>query len=237
MNRGLAEEEWADRARVHGVLADPHRIAILHHIALGDRSPKELADLLDIPMPLLSHHLKTLEEAGLVLRSVSEHDRRQRFVRLQDAAVPFLDAGWLRGQVGAGHSRVVFACTHNSARSVLAAALWSRRTHLPTAAGGTTPGTRIHPTTVRTARRHRVELLQTEPVPLDQVLQESDLLVTVCDEANAHVTSHQHRLHWSIPDPARSGDVADFESAFNELTERIDRLGLALTQHTEKEQG
>lgn len=231
-----ASESWADRARVHGVLADPHRLALLHHVALGDRSPKELADLLDVQMPLLSHHLKSLEDAGLIARSVSEHDRRQRFVRLQDAAVPFLDAAWLREQVGAGHTRVVFACTHNSARSVLAAAVWSRRTLLPTAAGGTEPGTRIHPTTLRTARRHHLELLQTAPVALDQVLQDSDLLVTVCDAANAHVPTHPHRLHWSIPDPARSGHVADFESAFSDITERIDRLGLALAHH-EEEQG
>ncbi|MGA0209154.1 MAG: helix-turn-helix domain-containing protein [Candidatus Nanopelagicales bacterium] len=229
--------EWVDRARLHGVLADPHRLALLHHVALGDRSPKELSALLDIPMPLLSHHLKTLEDAELIARSVSEHDRRQRFVRLQHAAFQFLDAGWLRAQVGAGRSRVVFACTHNSARSVLASAVWSRRTRLPTAAGGTEPGTRIHPTTLRTARRHQLELLQTAPVALDQVLQQSDLLVTVCDAANASAPAHPHRLHWSIPDPARSGDMADFESAFSDITERIDRLGLALTQHAEKEQG
>ena len=222
------EQPWVDRARLHGVLSDPHRIALVHHVALSDRSPKELSAVLDVPMPLLSHHLKTLEDAGLILRTVSEHDRRQRFVRLRDAAIPFLDAGWLRDQLGSHTDRVVFACTHNSARSVLAAALWSTRTHVPTAAGGTTPGTRIHPTAVGTARRHHLQLLQTAPVALDQVLQESDLLVTVCDAANAHITSHPHRLHWSIPDPARSGEVADFESAFSEITERIDRLGLAL---------
>jgi protein-tyrosine-phosphatase len=148
-----------------------------------------------------------------------------------------LDSDWLRAQVGDGHERVVFACTHNSARSVLAAALWSKRTRVATAAGGTTPGTRIHPTTVRTARRHHLQLLQTAPKALDQVLQESDLLVTVCDAANAHIASHPHRLHWSIPDPARSGEDTDFESAFSEITERIDRLGRALSHHTKEEQG
>lgn len=229
------ERSWADRARIHGVLADSKRLALLHHVALSDRSAKELSSLLEIPMPLLSHHLKTLEGAGLIKRSASEHDRRQRFIRLRDTAIPFLDAGWLREQVGAGHARVVFACTHNSARSVLAAAMWARRISLPTAAGGTAPGSRIHPTTIKTARRHKLELLQTAPMPLDQVLQESDLLVTVCDAANAHIPTHPHRLHWSIPDPARSGDFADFESAFKDITERIDRLGLALSRQQEEQ--
>ncbi|MDA2987862.1 MAG: helix-turn-helix domain-containing protein [Actinomycetota bacterium] len=227
--------DWADRARIHGVLADPHRLAALHHVALGDQTPKLLAELLDIPMPLLSHHLNVLAESGLITRTTSEQDRRKRFVTLHSSAVGYLDRTWLRERVAAPSGRVVFACTHNSARSVLAAALWSDRFNRPTAAGGTTPGSRIHPTTVRTARRHRLPLLQSEPTPLRDVLGPGDLLVTVCDAANEHVESHPHRLHWSIPDPAASGDTPSFEAAFDRLRERIDRLGSALVQPTSEE--
>ena len=227
--------DWADRARIHGVLADPHRLAALHHVALGDQTPKLLAELLDIPMPLLSHHLNVLAESGLITRTTSEQDRRKRFVTLHSSAVGYLDRTWLRERVAAPSGRVVFACTHNSARSVLAAALWSDRFNRPTAAGGTTPGSRIHPTTVRTARRHGLPLLQSEPTPLSEVLGRGDLLVTVCDAANEHVESHPHRLHWSIPDPATSGDTPSFEAAFDRLRERIDRLGSALVQPTSEE--
>lgn len=226
---------WADRARIHGVLADPHRLAALHYVALGDQTPKELAGLLDIPMPLLSHHLNVLAGSGLITRTASEQDRRKRFVTLHSSAFGYLDRSWLSERVDAPSGRVVFACTHNSARSVLAAALWSDRFHRPTAAGGTTPGSRIHPTTVRTARRRGLPLLQNKPTPLSDVLGQDDLLVTVCDAANEHVKSHPHRLHWSIPDPAASGDTPSFEAAFDRLLERIDRLGSALNQIASEE--
>lgn len=227
--------KWADMARIHGVLADPHRLAVLHHVALGDRTPKQLAEALDIPMPLLSHHLSVLADSGLITRTASEHDRRKRFITLHSSAFGYVDRSWLRERVSAPSGRVVFACTHNSARSVLAAALWSERFHRPTAAGGTTPGSRIHPTTIRTARRHGLPLLQSTPTPLRDVLDHGDLLVTVCDAANEHVDSHTHRLHWSIPDPAAAGDTESFEAAFDRLLERIDRLGSALIQSPSEE--
>ena len=31
-------------------------------------------------------------------------------------------------------------------------------------------------------------------------------------------------VHWSVPDPAASGDVAQFEAAFDQISERIDHL-------------
>lgn len=69
---------------------------------------------------------------------------------------------------------------------------------------------------------------------LGDVLQDSDLLVTVCDAADEHVRGHQNRLHWSIPDPATSGDAKSFEMAFQQLSQRITRLGSALSLDTEE---
>lgn len=221
---------WQSRAKVHAVLADEHRLAVLHEVALGDHTPKYLATLLDIPMPLLSHHLNVLGQAGLVRRITSEHDRRKRFVSLDPAAVGYLDHHWLRKHVTTPSGRVVFACTRNSARSVLAAALWSDQFHRPAGAGGTVPGERIHPATRLVARRHHVPLLQEVPAALDDVLSDSDLLVTVCDSANEQVPTHPQRLHWSIPDPAAAGDSQAFEKTFDLIRERVDRLGLALNQ-------
>ncbi|MEK8110491.1 hypothetical protein NKG94_51535 [Micromonospora sp. M12] len=39
----------------------------------------------------------------------------------------------------------MFVCTRNSARSQLAAALWSDRAHTPAASAGTKPADRVHP--------------------------------------------------------------------------------------------
>jgi len=227
---------WVERARVHAVLADPHRLAVLHHVALGDRSPRDLAELLGLSMPLLSHHLNALTEAGLITRTTSEQDRRKRFVSLDVSAHGYLDRRWLQAQLPTKPSRVVFACTHNSARSVLASALWTQRTKGLSSAGGTDPGDRIHPGTRRVARNHGLRLLQQRPQALAPELGDGDLLITVCDAADARVPEHPHRLHWSIRDPARDRDPAAFERVFSALTERISRLEFA-TQPSREEPG
>jgi len=221
---------------VHAVLADPHRLAVLHHVALGDRSPRELAELLDLSMPLLSHHLNALTEAGLITRTTSEHDRRKRFVSLNVSAHGYLDRRWLRAQLPTAPRRVVFACTHNSARSVLASALWTQRTNRVSSAGGTDPGERIHPRTRRVARSHGLRLLQQRPQALTRELGDGDLLITVCDAADARVPEHPHQLHWSIRDPAVDPDPTAFERVFKALTERITRLEFA-TQPLREETG
>jgi hypothetical protein len=55
------------------------------------------------------------------------------------------------------------------------------------------------------------------------VLQDGDLLVTVCDSAHEELASHD-ALHWSIPDPVPAGSDAAFEAAFAEIANRITAL-------------
>jgi len=47
-------------------LSDPHRLRILDRLRGGERCVCELTDLLDAGQSLLSFHLKTLKDAGLV---------------------------------------------------------------------------------------------------------------------------------------------------------------------------
>jgi ArsR family transcriptional regulator, arsenate/arsenite/antimonite-responsive transcriptional repressor / arsenate reductase (thioredoxin) len=70
------------RAAVHAALADPGRLAITDALLLGDASPSELAALLAMPSNLLAHHLRTLEQAGVITRHRSEGDRRRAYLRL-----------------------------------------------------------------------------------------------------------------------------------------------------------
>ncbi|MDZ7732130.1 MAG: hypothetical protein U5R31_02625 [Acidimicrobiia bacterium] len=76
-----------------------------------------------MPTNLLAHHLAVLERAGLVRRDTSSGDRRRRYVRLDDRALD----GLAPRPSQPPPTRVVFVCTHNSARSQLAAALWCGR--------------------------------------------------------------------------------------------------------------
>jgi ArsR family transcriptional regulator, arsenate/arsenite/antimonite-responsive transcriptional repressor / arsenate reductase (thioredoxin) len=61
-----------------------------------------------------------LESAGLVERVRWAGDRRRTYVRLLPVALPTVPVAEIVVP------RVVFVCTHNSARSQLAAAMWER---------------------------------------------------------------------------------------------------------------
>ena len=217
MNSELTLEQRAAR---HAALAEPVRLEMVDLLTLGDLSPSELQSRLGVPSNLLAHHLNVLENAGVVARDRSEADRRRSYVRLEGVALT---------QLGIGHTvtakRVVFVCTANSARSQIAAALWSRASSIPTASGGTHPAERIDPGAIETARGHGLSLGDRPPRLLDAMREAGDYIVTVCD--NAHEQLHSvDALHWSVRDPVRAGTAAAFELAYEELERRVDGLAL-----------
>jgi protein-tyrosine-phosphatase len=213
------QSSLATRARVYAALGDPSRLAIVDALLPGDASPGELASALGLPTNLLAHHVNVLAEVGLVRRIRSEGDRRRTYLRLGADALPALAA------TERSVPRVVFVCTHNSARSQLAAALWMRRSPVPAASAGTRPASRVHPRAVRVARRHGLSLDNARPVHADAVLTDDDLVIAVCDGAYEHLgVLRRPRLHWSVPDPARTDTDGAFEAVYDDLAGRIDRL-------------
>lgn len=219
--------EWnsgaARRAAIHAALADPVRLAIVDRLLLADASPSELQALLSIPSNLMAHHLGVLEQAGVVKRGRSEGDRRRTYLRLIPEALEVM-VPTARQQA----SRVVFVCSHNSARSQLAVAVWNRRSPLPAASAGTQPAAEVAPGAIETARRHHLPMRPSAPVHIDDVVRPGDLVVAVCDNAHEELPTDAHRIHWSIPDPVRTGTPEAFDTALDELTERIDRLAPAV---------
>ncbi|MBE8517028.1 helix-turn-helix domain-containing protein [Amycolatopsis sp. H6(2020)] len=211
--------ELRARAQVHAALGEPARLAIVDRLVLGDASPTELGRDLGLPGNLLAHHLKLLERAGVVERSRSEGDRRRTYLRLLPASLAGLQpAGSLVAP------RVVFVCTHNSARSQLAAALWARHSTVPAASAGTHPADRVHPRAVAVAHARGLPLARAHTSRVEEVLHEDDLVVAVCDNAHEELGPHAARLHWSVPDPARVDTDKAFDRAFHDLADRIDRL-------------
>ncbi|MEH0819099.1 MULTISPECIES: arsenate reductase/protein-tyrosine-phosphatase family protein [unclassified Micromonospora] len=208
------------RARIHAALGDPARLAIVDALTLGDASPGEIAHTLGLPTNLVAHHVKVLTEAGLVVRGRSEGDRRRTYLRLRPDTLAALTPPPLTGV-----DRVVFVCTHNSARSQLAAALWRRRTRSAVASAGTKPAARVHPRAVAVAHRHHLELDPTGTAHVDDIVRANDLVIAVCDNAHEELTGPVHpRLHWSVPDPVRVDTDEAFEAAYADLADRVDRL-------------
>jgi protein-tyrosine-phosphatase/DNA-binding HxlR family transcriptional regulator len=210
--------ELERRAAVHAALAEPARLAITDALVEGDASPSELAVLLAMPTNLLAHHLNVLEAAGLVTRQRSEGDKRRTYLRLVPGAMDTR-----AGTAGRSARRVVFVCTANSARSHLAAALWRRASAVPAVSAGTRPAARIDPRAVAAAERRQVMLPRLRPRHLSDVLDNGDLVVTVCDLAHEEIGGLA-AVHWSVPDPVPAGDPDCFDAAVAELDDRVTRL-------------
>jgi protein-tyrosine-phosphatase len=213
------------RAALHAALADPARLQITDTLAAGDSSPSELAAMLAMPSNLLAHHLRVLEQAGLIARRRSDGDRRRTYLQLVPGALESLTRP-------AAHTaqRVLFVCTANSARSHLAAALWRRASNLPAASAGTHPAARIEPGAIAAARRHHLPMRRLRPRHIGDVKRDGDLVITVCDMAHEEL-GRQAAVHWSVPDPVPAGDPASFDAALAEISDRVERLapGLAAT--------
>src|SRR5215203_7486373 len=105
-------------------------------------------------------------------------------------------------------TRVLFLCTHNSARSQMAEGL------LRALAGDRfeafsagTEATRVRPLAIRAMEEIGVDISGQESETLDRYLQEPfDYVITVCDDANEACPlfpGASNRLHWSFEDPSR----------------------------------
>ncbi len=218
MTRTGIDPTLAARAAMHAALGDTARLAIVDDLALSDRSPRELGERHELSSNLLAHHLDVLEAAGLVTRSASAGDGRRKYVRLVPSAATGL------GPTGARlPGRVVFLCTHNSARSQLAAALWTARTGAIAESAGTHPAPHVHPGAIAAAQRAGLDLDGAVP-RLVGPSRRGTQVITVCDRAHEELDPQPTWWHWSIPDPVDTGTAAAFDAVVTDLDTRIAAL-------------
>ena len=188
------------RAAIHAALGEPVRLAIVEDLSASDRAPSVLATRHGLPGNLLAHHLDVLERVGLIERHVSSGDRRRRYVRLRHEALR--DVAVI-GRARAG--RALFICTHNSARSQLAAALWRERTGSPADSAGTHPAERVHPGAVGAAKRAGLDIAGARPRALRRADTRVDLVVTVCDRAHEELDASPTGSTGRSPTRSRPG--------------------------------
>jgi protein-tyrosine-phosphatase/DNA-binding HxlR family transcriptional regulator len=214
------ERVWSveRRAGVYAALADPARLAIVDVLWVGDAAPSELAELLGLPSNLLAHHVRALEQVGVLTRRRSEGDRRRTYLRLVPAVLGAVSMWPVRRA-----ARVLFVCTANSARSQLAVALWRRASPVPASSAGTHPAERVAAGAVAAARRHDLPLRGLRPRQLEAVRTAGDLVVTVCDRAHEELSGADD-VHWSVADPVPTGTPAAFDRVLAELAARVAAL-------------
>ncbi len=125
--------------------------------------------------------------------------------------------------------RVLFLCTHNSARSQMAEGLLRQMAgnRFEVASAGTEK-TEVRPEAIEAMRKRGIDLSRHESKTLDRFLGEPwDYVITVCDAANESCPvfpGAQHRLHWSFPDPSAvtsPGRQAAFDRAADAIQDRL----------------
>jgi len=209
-----------DRVRLHAALGDPHRLRMVDALTLGDRTFQELAEAAGVPGNAAAHHLRVLEAAGLIGRRTSDGDRRRRYVTLRREPLEHLVPLAMPTP-----AMVLFVCTHNSARSQFAAALWQQQTGRVADSAGTEPAEHVHPEAVRVAAEYGLDISDSLPKGYASVTHAPDLVVSVCDRAReSGLPFGCPSLHWSVPDPVRAGTPAAFRSAFADIAARLDHL-------------
>lgn len=218
-----------DRVEVLAALAEPHRLAIVDALALGDLSPTELSLRTGQSSSLLAHHLGTLERSNVIHRRTSDADGRRTYLTLAwENPLVAASAGLAeQSSVPLRPSRVLFVCSANSARSQMAAALLGSVCNLDVASAGTVPAASIHPLAIAALAGHGLAPLAAKPAAVTDVRRAGDAVIAVCDHAKESLPAQDVTLHWSLPDPAR-GSAADFDRTLAELRPRIDRLAAAL---------
>lgn len=133
--------------------------------------------------------------------------------------------------------RVLFICTHNSARSQIAEALLGRDERFESFSAGT-EATGVRPQTLEVLREVGIDWSGARSKTLTEFLdQPFDYVITVCDDARDACPvfpGAKRTLHWNLVDPsAVEGTEAERVAAFRATVAEVEsRLRLFIDEMT-----
>jgi protein-tyrosine-phosphatase/DNA-binding transcriptional ArsR family regulator len=220
------------------VLADETRLEVLRLLALSDLRAGEIGDALQLPSNAVSYHLKQLRSLGLLRDRRSSADARdvyyrvdlERLERLYAEAGDALHPGLTTteqpisqaAKVPTPPLRVLFLCTHNSARSRLAEAILRQMggEQVEVYSAGSMP-TEVHPDAVAVQRELGLDPAPLYAKSLERFIGERfDYIITVCDRVRdicPAFPGDPNQVHWSIADPVVVEDPARRLEAFRQV--------------------
>lgn len=233
----------AEQNHVMKLLAHDLRWRLVEELALTDRRVHELGEKANQAQNLVSYHLAQLRRAGVVRERRSSADARDVYYSLDVDALRFALEQSIRivhpglqlveREISTGSfqqeraARVLFLCTHNSARSQMAEAILRQQggERVDVASAGSNPR-EVHPLVFRTLAELGVGAEGLRSKDLNVFADHSfDYVITLCDivrEVRSTFPGEPEHLHWSLADPiavARSPRTA--EAAFRQTAEEL----------------
>jgi len=233
------------------LLAHELRWQIIQGLALSDLRVNELVSMTGEPMNLVSYHLRMLRNAGVVVARRSDADRRDVYYGLDMNSLRemYFEGGQaIHISLGATPhplpvqqappTRVLFVCTHNSARSQMAEALLRARGGISfeVFSAGNQPSN-IRPEVTPALAPFGVALNGQYSKPLTLFSgQAFDYVITVCDTAREVCPTFEGRnqkLHWGYADPTNIADDAQRQTAFTDIAEQLHQRILLFIQNVQ----
>ncbi len=244
---------------LHALTAPPSFLKLLAHrirwqilvaLAQSDQRVFELVHRVGQPMNLVSYHLTRLKLQGLVAERRSNADSRdvyysvnlERLRALYAASGEALHPALVSAVAQPQHQtvanksrpvRVLFLCTHNSARSQMAEGIMRHLSgrSVEVFSAGNEPST-IHPCAVKVLAEMHIDISRQRSKHLNEFLgQHFDYIITVCDrvrESCPVFPGDPEHIHWSFPDPVEvRGNAARlraFDQTAHQLQLRIQQL-------------
>lgn len=206
----------------------------------------EIGDRLRLPSPTLSFHLNQLRHTGLVTSR-----RQSRLIiygakfRTMNSLIEYLTENCCAGETDNATRRpksvtpgrdfnVLFLCTNNSARSIMAECAMNRwgggKFHAFSA--GSKPRGAVHPVTLEVLEELKYETAGLRSKDWNEFAQPDspplDFVFTLCDRAAAEICptwpGQPIRAHWGIEDPvAVVGTSAATRKAFVKVYTEMER--------------
>lgn len=237
-------------ARHFAALGHPGRLAVfrllIRHAPQGVR-PTEIADTLHLKPNTLSHHLSDLEAAGLIGGQREGRSIRYAVSPAQVARLnAYLALDCCRGRPDLcalpegpdmTHARpfnVLFLCSGNSARSIMAEAILNAAggDRFRAFSAGTRPGNAVHPRTLEVLGQAGLPVAGLHCKSIDTFRGPDapplDFVFTVCDTAAAEECApwpgQPMTAHWGLPDPVKAtGTEGEKALAFAQTFSALDR--------------
>ncbi|MEO8607169.1 MAG: ArsR family transcriptional regulator [Chloroflexota bacterium] len=221
------------------LLAHDLRWHLLKALTISDQRVQELVTLVGEPMNLVSYHLKKLRDDGVVTMRRSEADGRDVYYSLDMGRLRALyqaAGAALHPAIGQGadlplllpiiSKRVLFVCTHNSARSQMAEGLLRQAAgqQIDVYSAGSNP-TQLHPDAIRTMDALGINIRGQQSKSLgDFESQAFDYVITVCDRAREIcpvVPGDSIQIHWGFVDPTKIADTGERQRAFDQIAQQL----------------